>query len=282
MHNIRMIPPVIIGHMDRETSLRQAGDFTLLGDSVNQTVRLADIFGVKRCHDLLVGIVALLRMSDIRRLGLSLDYIADHPACVWTLAVLVRPVNPGTTPNCFARFCSWIKRCLSTPLSPPNEPRNVAQDYPFEVEWREKAALIEKAASREPQDFEEEKVGSDIKNVEGENLLLKTRARMLEELRQRTAARIAGVCSRAKPISLLKKQPKPDDMRLNVNAAQFLQGSNTCSNRLSSSVRTQARISWARSGQTSTVSISKQFLQRSFLYAPPTMPARSSPHMKDR
>jgi hypothetical protein len=67
---------VVIAHLGGETSLQEVETLTLeIGSAI-----LCNVFAVK-VDDLPAGIVALIGVADVRRLGLSLDRIAAHPGC---------------------------------------------------------------------------------------------------------------------------------------------------------------------------------------------------------
>jgi hypothetical protein len=90
---------------------------------------LPNVFAVSEMR-LPAGVVALLEVSDIRRLGFSLDYIAEHPGCYWESA---RP-----RPGFLSRMCQVFVRAfrggrgyepafddprMGTRCSPPSFPR---------------------------------------------------------------------------------------------------------------------------------------------------------------
>ncbi len=67
---------VAIAHLGGETRLQEVGTLTLEVDSAV----LDNVFAVNP-EDLPAGVVALLGVSDVRRLGMSLDRIAARPEC---------------------------------------------------------------------------------------------------------------------------------------------------------------------------------------------------------
>jgi hypothetical protein len=75
---------VVIEHLGGEASLSEVGTFVLEGDRAPAEI-LDGVFAVD-VGNLPAGVVALLGVSDLRRLGLSLDYIADHPGVHWEQA----------------------------------------------------------------------------------------------------------------------------------------------------------------------------------------------------
>ncbi len=63
-------------------------------------------------YELPAGVIALLGMAEIRRLGMSLHFIADNPGCSWEVAV--RPTRPELRPQ----FVAKNSRVLSAPTGP--------------------------------------------------------------------------------------------------------------------------------------------------------------------
>ncbi len=73
---------VIVGHLGGESTLEEVGTLEL-GSSVGRgPAVLTDVFVVEP-YMLPAGVVALLGVSDIRRLGLSLDAVMGRPDCFW-------------------------------------------------------------------------------------------------------------------------------------------------------------------------------------------------------
>jgi hypothetical protein len=111
--------PVVIAHLGGETSLSEAGFFLLDSERGHPEI-LPNVFAVSQMR-LPAGVVVLLGVSDIRRLGLSLDYIAEHPGCYWESA---RP-----RPGFLSRMCQVFVRAfrdrrgyelaLDDPSTPP-------------------------------------------------------------------------------------------------------------------------------------------------------------------
>jgi hypothetical protein len=125
--------PVVVNHLGRNAP---GNDHVLHG-----------VFAVA-AHDLPAGVVALIGLSDVRQLGLSLDAIADHPASHWEDARL-RPRQAGF----FRRAYQLLSRCCplfssprralpppadavenlreeAAPLREPCEPREVQRPEP--------------------------------------------------------------------------------------------------------------------------------------------------------
>jgi hypothetical protein len=69
-----------IAHLGGETSLRDVSAFTLESEEGRRPIILANVFAVEAV-DLPAGVVALIGVADVLRLGLSLDRIAAHPGC---------------------------------------------------------------------------------------------------------------------------------------------------------------------------------------------------------
>jgi hypothetical protein len=102
--------PVVVNHLGGETRLTTEGAFTL--ESREHVTRvLPGVFAVS-AQDLPAGVVALLGLSDVRQLGLSLDAIADHPGCHWEDARL-RPRHAGV----FHHIRRFFSRCCP-PFAP--------------------------------------------------------------------------------------------------------------------------------------------------------------------
>ncbi len=89
---VRLVQPVVVNHLGGETTLNRAGDLTLGGRASSATAELSEVLGVEH-NELPAGIIALLGMGEVRRLGMSLDFIASNPGCSWELAVLPARVN---------------------------------------------------------------------------------------------------------------------------------------------------------------------------------------------
>ncbi len=83
--------PDVIAHLGGETILREAGSLQLgvPGIDANQ-VTLHDVLAVG-IRDLPAGVVALIGVADVRRFGLSLDFILANPGCDWSDALVGRP-----------------------------------------------------------------------------------------------------------------------------------------------------------------------------------------------
>ena len=98
---------VAIAHLGGETILREVGTFTLESEEGREPVILGNVFAVE-AGELPAGVVALIGMSDVRRLGLSLDRIAAHPGCSLAEA---RPFGlTGRLLSCLSGFFSGVAR----------------------------------------------------------------------------------------------------------------------------------------------------------------------------
>ncbi len=89
LSRLHLVPsPLVIAHLGGETILREAGSLRLgvPGVDANQ-VTLHDVLAVG-IQDLPAGVVALIGVADVRRLGLSLDAILANPGCTWTDALV--------------------------------------------------------------------------------------------------------------------------------------------------------------------------------------------------
>ncbi len=98
---------VAIAYLGGETSLRDVGTLTLESEEGRRPIILGNVFAVE-AGDLPAGVVALIGVSDVLRLGLSLDRIAAHPGCslaeARTLGVTSRLVS------CLSGVCSGVFR----------------------------------------------------------------------------------------------------------------------------------------------------------------------------
>ncbi len=98
---------MVIAHLGGETSLQDVGTFTLESEQGRRPIVLGNVFEVE-ASDLPAGVVALIGVSDVLRLGLSLDRIAAHPGCSLAEA---RPL--GVTDrllSCLSGVCSGVFR----------------------------------------------------------------------------------------------------------------------------------------------------------------------------
>ncbi len=78
-----------VEHLGGETMFEQSGVFSLDGpDSGPFSVTLSGVFAVEPDH-LPEGFVALLRVSDLRGLSISLDFVMANPGCDWRSACIV-------------------------------------------------------------------------------------------------------------------------------------------------------------------------------------------------
>ncbi len=92
---------VVIAHLGGETILRDVGVFTLESEEGRSPVILGSVFAVE-AGDLPAGVVALIGVSDVLRLGLLLDRIATHPGCSLAEA---RPLGlAGRCRSCLSGF----------------------------------------------------------------------------------------------------------------------------------------------------------------------------------
>jgi hypothetical protein len=88
LSRLHLVPsPVVIAHLGGETILREAGSLQLgvPGEDASQ-VTLHDVLA-EGIQDLPAGVVALIGVADVRRLGLSLYAILANPGCNWTDAL---------------------------------------------------------------------------------------------------------------------------------------------------------------------------------------------------
>jgi hypothetical protein len=107
---------VVISHLGGETSHSEVESFVLEG-APSRTEILRDVFAIE-AESLPAGVVALLGVADIHRLGLSLDYIADHPGSHWELARRRR----GLVGYCRRLWDALITDCWPSPSARREEP----------------------------------------------------------------------------------------------------------------------------------------------------------------
>jgi hypothetical protein len=183
--NVRLVPTVVIGHMGGETTPNRAGDFEFRGISGQPSFALRAVLGVEH-YELPAGIVALLGVSEIRRLNLSLDTIMRNPGCCWTLATA--PLSPislpaSTAPGRFSAFCARLRRVFfgSALASSPVTAGSQSEDP--------RDAIREAAPLLLPSPPEARVVDETLLLVEDRSKQQRHMARFHEELRQRTAAR---------------------------------------------------------------------------------------------
>jgi hypothetical protein len=83
--------PVVVAHLGGDTILREAGTLQLGVPGVDSSIAtLHDVLAVG-ILDLPDGVIALLGVGDVRRLGLSLDAILARPGCNLTDALVAGP-----------------------------------------------------------------------------------------------------------------------------------------------------------------------------------------------
>ncbi len=176
--------------MGGETRLTTNGAFTL--QSREDTTRvLPGVFAVA-AQDLPAGVVALLGLSDVRQLGLSLDAIADHPGCHWEDARL-RPRQAGffhRVRQFFARCCPPFapsRRALSPPADAVENLREEVAPLRESYESRE-SQLPAAPQNREPQ--EDERTGPRQYSRLPQAYLRELKAKSALEQRSRTVDRI--------------------------------------------------------------------------------------------
>ncbi len=117
--------------MGGETSLRDVGTFTLESEEGRRPIILGNVFAVE-AGDLPAGVVALIGVSDVLRLGLSLDRIAAHPGCSLTEG---RPLGvTGRLLPCLSGVCAGVFRLFRR--RPPQGGR-LPDAPPAHIELRE-------------------------------------------------------------------------------------------------------------------------------------------------
>ena len=193
---------VIVEHLGGESTLEEAANLELGSSGAKGPAVLTDVFVVEP-HMLPAGVVALLGMTDIRHLGLSLDAVMDRPDCFWDQAIPLSffgrvlrafrqcfcpgPSPPGEQPPSRTRQPSFAVRATperATPATPPSRNQNPTPIQTIEADPSWKAADAEpfpaEFATLLPRRQEEEAT-----------LLEESKQRVLEEQRRRTANRVA-------------------------------------------------------------------------------------------
>ncbi len=112
---VRMVRPIVVSHMGGETAINRAGDLTLGGRGSLAIAELSEVLGVEH-YELPAGVIALLGMGEIRRLGMSLDFIASNPGCSWETSV--RPAR-SSRPSWWQRVVACFRRRPAAPLPEP-------------------------------------------------------------------------------------------------------------------------------------------------------------------
>ncbi len=107
---------VVIAHLGEETILTEVGCFVFEGEQAASEV-LENVFAIDGSN-LPAGVVALLGVADIRRLGLSLDYVAEHPGIPWQQAIW----RIGLA-GYWRRFAEALSRCCGKAYSRRREER---------------------------------------------------------------------------------------------------------------------------------------------------------------
>ncbi len=221
---VRMVPPIIVSHMGGETAINRAGDLTLGGRGSLAIVELSEVLGVEH-YELPAGVIALLGMGEIRRLGKSLDFIASNPGCSWETAV--RPAR-SSCPSLWQRVVACFRRRPATPLpepvrapqgllpnplhpvpglSHPSSTNTEAEEQmPFLTDRTPWSGPLVPSAAHCLVESEEEKFTrrkhaqllQELKQRDGQLLLHQTKASIREDLRRRTADKVDYLRSRSK------------------------------------------------------------------------------------
>jgi hypothetical protein len=204
--------------------INRAGDLTLGGRGSLAIVELSEVLGVEH-YELPAGVIALLGMGEIRRLGMSLDFIAGNPGCSWETAV--RPAR-SSRPSLWQRVVACFRRRPATPLPEPartpqgvlpnplppfpgpsrhiSAKTEVGEQTPFlddRTPWS--GPIVPSAADCLVESEEEQytrqthaQLLQEIKQRDGHLLLQQTKASIREDLRRRTAEKMDYLCSRSK------------------------------------------------------------------------------------
>jgi hypothetical protein len=218
-----MVSPIIVSHMGGDTAINRAGDLTLRGRGSTATAELSEVLGVEH-YELSAGVIALLGMGEIRRLGMSLDFIARNPGCSWELAV--RPARTSR-PSLWQRVVSCFRRrpaeplpeLVTTPLGLAPNPRHPGpglgcangtniddeEQSPLLVDREPWSGPLAPSAARLLFESEEEqctcqkyaRLLQELKERDGNLLLFQTKARIREDLRRRTAEKMDYLRSRS-------------------------------------------------------------------------------------
>ncbi len=187
---------ISVGHLGGETLLEEAGVFEMASFGRSPSIYLTDVYVVEP-EMLLAGVVALLGVTDIRELGLSLDAVMLSPGNPWEQSVSISVFTRirRTFRRCFGIATPPERRTPSRPahftFGPPPEhqpaTRNVYHGPPPEDRpWRRApmaAPPRRPVADPHPRSPEEDGVG--------QALLEATRADVTEEQHPRTANCVA-------------------------------------------------------------------------------------------
>jgi hypothetical protein len=163
--------PVIVGHMGGETTLLEASTLEFGRSDGLDAITLVGVFIVEP-EMLPAGIVALLGVGDIQKLGMSLDAIMASPDCFWEQAIPLSMVGRlrRAVRQCFGWGRSAPRQAPSLPPHPAPAPGGRPAERP--------------SLRREPRTPPREQ-------DEGIVLLEGVKRQLSEEQRKRTANRVA-------------------------------------------------------------------------------------------
>ncbi len=180
----RVWDAVSVGHMGGETLLCETGTLRIDRSTGGPSVVLPGVFVVEPAM-LPAGVVALFGVADLRTLGISLDAVMARPGRPWERTV------PLTI---FGRIRRAFRRCCGVGASPsaarnasPPERATFADPRPPPVDARPERETS--AGRRTPPSLFPQR--APLSPDEGEALLRDTKHQQSEELRRRTAHRVA-------------------------------------------------------------------------------------------
>jgi hypothetical protein len=162
---------VLDGYLGGDTIFHSTGTLELERSDRASPVRLGNVYVVEP-EMLPAGVVALLGVADIQVLGISLDVVLASPGCPWEDAVRLSYVQ---------RLRRAFRRCFG--FGPPPDRQAPPRHGAREPRVREKVPTPPVRPERTPI--------ADADDEAGRALLEQTRARSSEEMRQRTANRVA-------------------------------------------------------------------------------------------
>ncbi len=99
---------ISVGHLGGETLLGEAGVFEMASFDGSPSIHLTNVYVVEP-EMLPAGVVALLGIADIRRLGLPLDSVLSAPGSPWEQSVSI---------SVFARIRRAFRRCFGIAAPP--------------------------------------------------------------------------------------------------------------------------------------------------------------------
>jgi hypothetical protein len=185
---------VVIAHLGEESILPEVGCFIFDGEQASSEV-LEDVFAIDGSN-LPAGVVALLGVADIRRLGLSLDYVAEHPGIHWRLAR--RRIGFA---RYWHRFLDALSRCCRKIPSGRREERACCPLVPVDAEPATRNGSDDNSPAANPE------TRHRAYPAFPDQLFAELKARAGKEHQSRTAARVEALFA-----GLLLPPPSPNEV----------------------------------------------------------------------